>query len=164
MVSVSDSHKFCILNKDLICEILPHRGRALLLDEVEKSADSLAGYFLVTFEVCQGHDVFNGNKVMRGVDLLEMSAQLLGVGAWFLLKEKGFCPRKTLLRKFGESKFLLPVFPGQRVISILKLKDLEVRNMRDLGTKVLGRDFNICEGSSGKLFAHISFIELFINS
>jgi 3-hydroxymyristoyl/3-hydroxydecanoyl-(acyl carrier protein) dehydratase len=101
---------------------------------------------------------------MRGVDLLEMSAQLLGLGVWFLLREKGFCPRKTLLRKFGETKFLSPVFPGQRVVSILKLNDLEVRNIRDLGTKVVGRDFNICEGSSGKLVAHISFIELFVTS
>jgi 3-hydroxymyristoyl/3-hydroxydecanoyl-(acyl carrier protein) dehydratase len=164
MVLVSDSHKFCILNKDLICEILPHRGRALLLDEVEKNTDSLAGYFLVTFEVCEGHSVFNGQKIIRGVDLIEMSAQLLGIGAWFLLKEKGLTVGKTLLRRFGECRFIQPVFPGQRVTSTVQLKNLEVRNIRDLGAKVVGRDFNIYEGSFGKLVDHISFIELFITS
>lgn len=35
--------------------LLPHRGRALLLDRAEVYEYSATGYFVVTQEVCEGH-------------------------------------------------------------------------------------------------------------
>lgn len=69
-----------IIEKPQIQEILPHRNRMLLLDEVIISDKKVIGRFLITGEVCQGHE-FNGQLIFRGVDIIEMSAQLLGMWA-----------------------------------------------------------------------------------
>ena len=67
-----------IIKKAQITEILPHRGRMLLLDEVVITKKNIIGKFTVTEEVCQGHK-FNDQLIFRGVDILEMAAQVLGI-------------------------------------------------------------------------------------
>lgn len=67
------------LDKGEIEKILPHRGRALLLDKVEFDGDRTIGYLTVREEHCEGH--FPGCPIMRGVDRVEMIALTLGVAA-----------------------------------------------------------------------------------
>jgi len=67
-----------VLEKKEIEKILPHRGKMLLLDKVEITKKEITGEFLITIEVCEGHAI-NGKEVFRGVDYLEMAAQLLGI-------------------------------------------------------------------------------------
>ena len=61
--------------------ILPHRGRALLLDEVtfDLERNLTIGYLTVREEHCEGH--FPDNPIMRGVDRIEMIALTLGIAA-----------------------------------------------------------------------------------
>jgi len=67
-----------VLEKKEIEDILPHRGRMLLLDRVEITKKEIIGEFLITKGVCEGHAIDN-KEVFRGVDYLEMTAQLLGI-------------------------------------------------------------------------------------
>lgn len=70
-----------ILEREEIEKILPHRGRALLLDkaELEKGSDKATGFLTVRDEHCEGH--FPGSPIMRGVDRIEMIALTLGLAA-----------------------------------------------------------------------------------
>ncbi len=67
-----------VINKGKILEILPHRGRMLLLDQVTITDKFVIGEFKVTETVCEGHE-FNGQLIFRGVDIVEMAAQTLGI-------------------------------------------------------------------------------------
>ena len=58
--------------------ILPHRGDKLLLDSVVGSSDGVVGYLTVRNDHCEGH-VIGNEPIFRGVDVLEMAAQLLGM-------------------------------------------------------------------------------------
>lgn len=64
-----------VVSKDEIESLLPHRGRALLLDTIELINGGAVGYLTVCEEHCEGH--FPGFPIMRGVDRLEMIAQTL---------------------------------------------------------------------------------------
>jgi len=41
------------LDRAAIESILPHRGRALMLDRAEVGEDTAIGYFVVTEEICE---------------------------------------------------------------------------------------------------------------
>lgn len=60
-------------------QILFHRGRMLLLDQVTITDGKAIGEFTVTAENCVGHEPIPGKPVLRGVELPEMAFQLLGV-------------------------------------------------------------------------------------
>jgi len=103
------------VGKEEIMSILPHRGRMLLLDRVVITSQTAIGEFLVTEEVCKGHAVTGGELIFRGVDIEEMSAQLLGV-LWGV-QHPDFTNKTGLLREIGRSKFFGgPVFVGDLLI------------------------------------------------
>jgi 3-hydroxymyristoyl/3-hydroxydecanoyl-(acyl carrier protein) dehydratase len=65
--------------KSQIEHVLPHRGRALLLDKVKIVEDgTIFGYHTVTDKDCEGH--FPGNPIYPGVLRIEQIAQTLGIG------------------------------------------------------------------------------------
>lgn len=59
--------------------ILPHRGRALLLDRAELTHNGAVGYLTVREDITEGH--FPGNPIMKGYDRAEMLVQTLGLAA-----------------------------------------------------------------------------------
>lgn len=68
-----------MLERDQIELILPHRGRALLLDRAEITETGAIGYLTVREDITEGH--FPGHPVMRGFDRSEMLVQTLGIAA-----------------------------------------------------------------------------------
>lgn len=108
-----------IIGKEKIMSILPHRGDKLLLDKVIITADKIIGEFKVTKEVCKGHE-FDGKLVFRGVDTIEMAAQLLGIWAGQYSEFKGKIPYLRDIR--GEVKFIAPVFPSDLLVMELPVK------------------------------------------
>src|SRR3989344_695411 len=65
------------LSRASIEAILPHRGRALMLDRAEVSENEAVGYFTVTEETCEGH--FPGQPILRVVDRIEIIALTLAL-------------------------------------------------------------------------------------
>jgi len=100
-----------VIPKDRIMEILPHRGRMLLLDEVVFTGqEEIRGKFTVTHEVCDGHPVLGDKLVFRGVDIIEMAAQTVGV-SWGV-QHPDFLDMRGMFRAVSEVKFSKPVFVG----------------------------------------------------
>ena len=72
--------KEIVVGLEEIKEILFHRGNKLLLDQVIFWPDGrVIGKLKVRLEICEGHEPIPGQLVMRGVDLIEMAFQLLGI-------------------------------------------------------------------------------------
>ena len=67
------------LNRTDIEAILPHRGRALLLDSATVTDDGAVGFLTIREDIVEGH--FPGYPVMRGFDRAEMIIQTLGIAA-----------------------------------------------------------------------------------
>lgn len=65
------------LEREEIEHILPHRGRALLLDRIEIDEGKSIGYLRIREEHCEGH--IPGFPIFRGVDRIEMITLTLGV-------------------------------------------------------------------------------------
>lgn len=108
-----------IIEKEKIMSILPQRGDKLLLDKVTITADKIIGEFLITEEVCQGHE-FGGKLVFRGVDIIEMAAQLLGIWAGQYSEFKGkIAYFKNIV---GEVKFIGAVFPSDLLVMELPVE------------------------------------------
>lgn len=100
-----------IIGKEQIQSILPHRERMLLLDRVTITTKKVIGEFLITPEVCRGHEI-GGKPMFRGVDYVEMTAQLLGVWlAQETAQYPGFNGKLTPLRK-ASFKCISPAIPG----------------------------------------------------
>lgn len=131
IVEFLSGRKEVIIEKDEIIKILPHRGRMLLLDRVVITPDKVVGEFTVTEEVCQGHEVWNGKAVLRGVELPEMAFQLLGVFvakdaeivASVLPKDSGAKAASVIIGKLCVARecqravFSGPIFPGDKVVA-----------------------------------------------
>lgn len=100
------------IEKQEIEEILFHRGRMLLLDRVVVADGKAVGEFNVTNEVCEGHVPVVGQPVMKGSDLFDMAAQLLGVWASQFPELHGL-PCK--LREYGGMKIRESITPGEKV-------------------------------------------------
>ena len=104
--------KEIVVNKEEIMTILFHRGRMLLLDKVIIMENKVVGEFLVTAEICEGHEPISGMPVMRGVEIPEMAFQLLGVfiskhpEMSSLLAGKAFAAREITSAKFNG--FVIP--------------------------------------------------------
>lgn len=117
-----------IIEKEGIKSILPHRGTKLLLDQVLITAEEIIGKFRVTKEVCEGHAVFNGELVLRGSDLLDMAAQLLGV---WLAQSPDFEGKRTVIRGYKGAKFRKPIFPGELLVLEMNTEDTLARVLKE---------------------------------
>jgi len=118
-----------IVDKKQIEQILPHKGRMLLLDRVIITEEKIIGEFKVTEEVCEGHPVLEeGKTALKGSDLLDMSAQLLGI---WVAQGFGHKLGKKVVREYGGAKFRKPICPGENLI-------LEIATNRVLADDVRG--------------------------
>jgi len=100
-----------VIEKDEIKRILPHQGRMLLLDRVIITATEITGEFLVTREVCEGHKI-GGQLLFRGVDYVEMTAQLLVI--WLAQEAAQYSNLNRKLAPLRKSSFkcISPAIPG----------------------------------------------------
>ncbi len=115
------------LDKEEIEKILPHRGRALLLDRVEFDGDKTIGYLTVREEHCEGH--LPGFPIMRGVDRIEMIALTLGVAARTQLPE-GYLP---FLAKIVGARFPALAKPGDTIRSEVAITKISKRIIQGSG-------------------------------
>ncbi len=155
-----------ILDKDAIKLILPHREDKLLLDRVIITAKKIIGEFTVTEKVCKGHK-FNGQLIFRGVDIVEMAAQLLGVWA---AQYSEFENKMAYLKSIkGEVKFSGMIVPSNLLTVEISVKEnekepnprIEIKGRPGrLIQKVVGENFTA--RVEGKLKSTISRIELII--
>jgi len=123
--------KKIIIGKTEIEKNLFHRGRMLLLDCVVITNNQVKGEFTVTHEVCEGHEPISGFPVFRGVDIVEMGFQLLGV---FLAKNPAITPllrdKKIAAREIISVKFSGFIFPGDVVMLEMGVKDVYIEESR----------------------------------
>ena len=164
------------IEKHLIMAILPHRGDKLLLDRVEvnfpskKSLPRAIGIYEITESVCKGHE-WNGQKIFRGVDLIEICAQLTGIA--FALKYPDFIGRAGVLRRTGIGKFSGTAFSGERVKCVLSFSNLKIRTIggpeiKKISVMIQGKNFELfCEKPEGRKFfdqkiATVDFVEIII--
>jgi len=164
------------IEKHLIMAILPHRGDKLLLDRVEvnfpskKSLPRAVGIYEITESVCKGHE-WNGQKIFRGVDLIEICAQLTGIA--FALKYPDFIGRAGVLRRTGIGKFSGTAFSGERVKCVLSFSNLKIRTIggpeiKKISVMIQGKNFELfCEKPEGRKFfdqkiATVDFVEIII--
>ncbi len=160
-----------ILDKNAIESILPHRGDKLLLDRVVITANKVSGEFVVTEEVCKGHE-FNGQLIFRGIDTVEMAAQLLGIWAAQYSEFKG---KLAYFRSIqGETRFVGKIVPSDLLVIEMPVREerleesgidenprIEIRGRPGrLIQRVIGENFIV--GVNKETKATISHIELII--
>lgn len=151
-----------IIGKEGIISILPHRGRMLLLDEVVITDSKVVGKFEVTEEICRGHE-FNGQLIFRGIDMVEMAAQTLGIWAY---QHSEFQGKLAFFRSVQGVKFKDKVIPGSDLAVEIPVEENNPRieisgRMPDrLIQRIIGE--NITAFVDKKLKVEISGIELVI--
>ena len=148
------------IGREAIREILPHKGKMLLLDRVVVNASEVMGEFTVTEEVCEGHAMADGQPVFKGSDIFDMAAQLTGMWASQHPEFKG---RKAAVRRYGEAKLQGFIFPGDLLTLSTRVNNFEgVVTTRERLPKILitGRNFSAKVQDVQK--AHVSFVELLI--
>lgn len=148
-----------VIGKEGIEKILPHRGRMLLLDEVEINTELVLGKLLVREEFCEGHAVADGKPVLRGSDLLDMAAQLLGMWA---SQHADFQGKRAMVRRYGEAKFQSLISAGDNLALEVRPNNLQGEiTLRGDFKKIIitGKEFSAKVGSVQKAF--ISFVELY---
>lgn len=113
--------------KEKIEEILPHQGRMLLLDRVMIDGDKITGKLLVREEICEGHPVFDGKLALRGSDLFDMAAQLLGV--WIASSPNLVSShRNCLVRKYGGARFWKVIFAFELLTMEISTENIKVES------------------------------------
>lgn len=139
-----------IIEKEKIMSILPHRGDKLLLDKVIITTNKIIGEFKVTEEVCKGHE-FEGKLVFRGVDIIEMAAQLLGIWAGQYSEFKGkIAYFKNIV---GEVKFIGAVFPPDLLVMELPVeKEVGTEEEGNPRVEVFGRPGRLTQRIIGENF------------
>ncbi len=141
-----------------IMEVLPHRGNKLLLDGVfVYPGDYVRGEFEVKLENCEGHAVDRGNMVFRGVDMIEMAAQTLGV-YWSVIRPE-FKGRTVLFRSVDKVKFRGAVYVSEEIAVTVFLANIseKISERRGAG-ELVGREISV--SSSEKEVAQIGAITL----
>lgn len=105
-----------IIEKEEIQSILPHRGRALMLDRVVITGSKLQGELTVREEHCSGHEI-GGRPILPGVDFPEMAAQLLGIWvAQYAINSEAELDGKIAPLRQASFKTFRPVRPGDLVV------------------------------------------------
>ena len=122
------------LDRAAIEAILPHRGRALMLDRAEVGEDTAIGYFVVTEEICEGH--LPGLPIFRGTDRLEVLFLTMGVAVGTRLP-KGKIP---VAIKAEEVTWPGVVRVGQEVRAEVTIHRLRTKTATGSGTLYLGND------------------------
>lgn len=117
-----------IVGKPGIESILPHRGRMLLLDNIDITEKRVLGGFRVTDEVCEGHRVLDGKEILKGSDLFDMAAQLLVV-SW-VVEQPELQGKIYLPRKYEGVKFRKPIFPGELLVLEIKIEDVRAEILK----------------------------------
>jgi 3-hydroxyacyl-[acyl-carrier-protein] dehydratase len=127
--------------------ILPHRGRALLLDnaDVDDSKSFAIGYLTVREEHCEGH--FPNKAIMRGVDRSEMMAQILGLILYQNLDDKNIF---AYLAGFDDTRYPALAEPGDLVRAKVRLNKLLSRMIIGDGEAFVGEKL-IAEAKNIKL-------------
>lgn len=141
-----------------IMAVLPHRGDKLLLDRVFiYPGDYVRGEFEVNPKNCEGHAVDRGNMVFRGVDMIEMAAQTLGV-YWSVVRPE-FKGRTVLFRSVEKAKFRGAVYVGEEITVTVFLANIseKISERRGAG-ELVGREISVF--SSEKEVAQIGAITL----
>lgn len=158
---IGGKKEVAIVGKEQIEGMLPHRGKMLLLSEVAITSEEVKGKFAVTQEVCEGHAVLGDRLVFRGVDVIEMAAQTVGV-SWGI-QHPDFLGKSGMLRRVDGVKFSKPIFVGDSVevaISAQKIRDrvLGGPEAEKIMIKVIARDIEVFVGKERK--ATVGEIEL----
>ena len=109
--------------------LLPHRGKALLIDSAEISASGkeAIGFLRVTKEHCEGH--IPGYPLLRGVDMIEMAALTLGV----LAAHKLGGGKIAFLGSIGGVKFRGRAIPDETVRAEVKIHHISSRGVKGEG-------------------------------
>lgn len=139
-----------IIEKDEIEKRIFHRGRALFLDRVVFLDGKVIGEFLVTEAACEGHSPMPGKLVMKGPDLADMAAQLLGVWAYQVEELRGCI---GMLRDFG-GRIRGFIVPGEKVVMTLNVskesEDFTVEESAAGAYLVSGNNFSIRVGDESR--------------
>jgi len=156
-VAEFDGKNPIVIEKDEIELTLPHRDTMLLLDRVTIDKETVAGEFDVTEAVCKGHAVAAGGKiVMRGSDLFDMAAQLLGVWAAqnpAITKHPAVKYGGCFVREYGGAKFREAILPKYRLIMEAKIADLEAKISEKM-VIITGSDFTATVNDSVMAVIH----------
>jgi len=105
------------VHKKEIMEILFHRGRMLLLDLVVINEGDVIGEFVVPACNCEGHEPMPKMPLMRGVEVIEMAFQLLGILTAKNPVMADFSKDKTAVaREVNGVKFSGFIKPGNNVV------------------------------------------------
>jgi len=147
-----------VLGRKEIEGFLPHRGRMLLLDGVEITAEKVVGKLTVTKEHCEGHAVLTGEEILRGSDLLDMAAQLLSV---FLASQyPQFLGRICVVREYNGASFEKAIRPGEEIVIEVAVIDVEIREKHLIS--ITGKNFIVWDGQKEKIKAEINGVKLVI--
>lgn len=109
--------------------ILPHRDAMLLLDEVDIQGNKIIGTLEVTRARCVSFCFDDReNSVMRGTDLIDMAAQLLGMYG-SLFPELARMRRRFVLATTGVAKFHAPIIEGETVKMSILIDNITAKKM-----------------------------------
>ncbi len=139
--------------------ILPHRGDKLLLDKVTITTKKIIGEFKVTNEVCEGHAVLDGKLVMKGSDVLDMAAQLLGV---WLAQHTGHIEasnKRVMVREYGGAKFRKPIYPDEVLTLEVDAESVSAEVFSD-DKLIIAKGSNFSARAGEEIKANIYSVEL----
>ena len=119
--------------KEEIMRCLFHRGRMLLIDDVMITDQGMAlGEFTVNEGNCDGHEPIPGMLVFRGVDMLEVALQLMGVVMAKNSQLVGqLSGRAFMVKEIGRVRFRGVVKPGDKLV-FETVADIEVNDLRGI--------------------------------
>lgn len=139
-------------------KILPHRHPLARISMVTIGRDRIIGSLTVDQEMCRGH-VINGSATLRGSDLFDVAAQLLGIYCAVNQDLRGMVAGKPtcFAREYGVAKFSKPLFPGDSVE--IGLENCNVSAGGKNGSVIVtGADFLVTH--ENKLVAKIGYVKL----
>ncbi len=139
-----ERRKPIIIDRAEIEATLPLSEGKLLLDRVTIDSETVAGEFTVTELVCKGHAVAAGGKlVMRGSDLLDMTAQIAGVWARqnLIIKDHHIAKAGSwFVESYGGIKFKEVILVGYPLIMEVGIGNLKAK-VSDRLIVVTGENF-----------------------
>jgi len=122
--------------------VLIHKGLMVMLDRAITTPDRIIGTLQIAPERCIGYGFVKQEDLMlRGVDLIEMAAQLLGM--WGARFDELFEKRTAfVLAETGAARFYRPVRTGETVAMEISAENIRVKRITTSGRFIIvGRDF-----------------------